>query len=98
MMDWSGHMSTAGWIFSVLWTVIIIALVVVAVVWLVSALSERRDRGTTSRASAREILDQRLASGELTIEQYEQLRDTLGDGRADAGSRQVPPRPASAHG
>ena len=94
-MDWSGHMSTAGWIFSVLWTVIIIALVVVAVVWLISALSERRDRGTAPARSARELLDERLASGELTIEQYEQLRDTLGDGSAQTGSRQ---RPAGAHG
>lgn len=98
MMDWSGHMSTAGWIFSVLWTVIIIALVVVAVVWLVSALSERRDRGAAAGPTAREILDQRLASGELTVEQYEQLRDTLGDGRALTGSRKPPPRSASAHG
>jgi putative membrane protein len=81
-MYWNGHMSAAGWILSVLWTLIIIALVVAAIVWLISALGSRENRSTTSEAdepSAREILDRRLASGELTVEQYEQLREKIGD-------------------
>jgi hypothetical protein len=93
-------MSTAGWIFSVLWTVSIIALVAVAVLWLVSALGERRDRRAASRASAHEILDLVLVSGERepTIEQYQQLNEALGDAQPHTNSKQHPRRPAVAHG
>src|SRR5512142_2814679 len=81
-MYWNGHMSTGGWILSVLWTVIIIALVIAGIVWLVSALNNRGSGATASSGparggSARDILDRRLASGELTIEQYQELRDAL---------------------
>jgi len=81
-MYWNGHMSTAGWILSVLWTLIIIALVVGGIVWLVSALGNRENREVAAKGSgpsAREILDRRLASGELTVEEYEHLRETIGD-------------------
>jgi putative membrane protein len=81
-MYWNGHMSAAGWILSALWTAIIIALVVAGIVWLVSALGNRENREAAAKGpepSAREILDRRLASGELTVEQYNQLRETIGD-------------------
>ena len=99
-MYWYGHMSAAGWILSVLWTLIIIALVVAGIMWLISALSSRQNRGPSAEASgpsAREILDRRLASGELNVEQYKQLRDTIGDAAPPAGGT-APPRPASAPG
>ena len=99
-MYWNGHMSAAGWILSALWTLIIIALVVAGMMWLISALSSRHNRGPSaeaSRPSAREILDRRLASGELNVEQYKQLRDTIGDAAPPAGGT-GPPRPASAPG
>ena len=82
MMDWRGHMSTGGWILSVLWTLIIVALVVAGIVWLISALSTRGAAPQASGASAREILDRRLASGELTIEQHQHLRAAIGDATA----------------
>ena len=97
-MYWSGHMSAAGWILSVLWTLIIIALVVAGMMWLISALRNQQNRGPSAEASgpsAREILDRRLASGELNVEQYKQLRDTIGDAAPPAG-RTGPPHPASA--
>lgn len=98
-MYWSNHMSTGGWILSIVWTVIIVALVVAGIVWLMSALSARGADGTASTraqapaASVREILDRRLASGEITIEQYEQLRDALGDQTPPAMDSR-PSRPA----
>jgi putative membrane protein len=91
-------MSTAGWILSVVWTLIIIALVVAGIVWLISAFGNREDRGPAtagSAPSAREILDRRLASGELSVEQYQQLRETIGD-PATTAEGTGPPRPASA--
>jgi putative membrane protein len=100
VMYWSNHMSAGGWILSVLWTLIIIALVVAGVVWLISAASNREPQQPASNAragSAREILDRRLANGELTVEQYKQLRETISDpapATPDTGSR----RPAGAPG
>lgn len=99
-MYWNGHMSAAGWILSVLWTLIIIALVVAGIVWLVSALGNRETRAPAAEGSgqsAREILDRRLANGELTVEQYKQLRETLSDSAPSARDK-APPRPASAPG
>ena len=99
-MYWNGHMSAAGWILSVLWTLIMLVLVVAGILWLVSALGNRENRPAASQASdasSREILDRRLASGELTVEQYKQLRETIGDPPPTARGT-GPPRPASAPG
>jgi putative membrane protein len=97
MMYWGDHMSTGDWVFSLLGTLIVLALIVATIVWLVSTLSDR-GRGTNASApSAREILDRRLASGELTVEQYEQLREALSDGQSATRDPQ-PPRPAGESG
>ena len=90
MMYWNGHMSTAGWILSIVWTLIIIALVIAGIVWLVSAVSTRGTEMRASSASARAILDRRLASGELTIEQYNQLRETIDHPKHPAGDARAP--------
>lgn len=58
MMYWGSHMSAVSWIFSIFGTVIILALIVVAIIWLVS------DRRLGREASAGEILDRRLAGRE----------------------------------
>lgn len=100
MMYWNGHMTTGGWIISILWTVIIFALIVGAIVWLVAELSGRNasTAETTSEGSAREILDRRLAKGELTIDQHKELRDAINGGAAPAGGQPRPSEPASAPG
>jgi putative membrane protein len=90
MMYWGNHMSTGGWIFSVLATLIFLALIVALILWLLSPTTGASQHGD-SRESPNEILDRRLASGELTIEQYRQLRDTL-------GAPGAPPAPAASHG
>ena len=101
MMYWNGHMTAAGWAMAILWTVIILALIAGALYWLVSELSRRnpRDAAATGDGSAREILDRRLAKGELTVEQYKELRATL-DGEATVVTDKppLPSRPASAPG
>lgn len=63
---------------------VIVVAVVAAIVTLVVVLTRRAASGarpaqTPSSAgpSARELLDRRLATGEITPEQYEQLRRTL---------------------
>jgi putative membrane protein len=100
MMYWNGHMTTAGWIIAVLWTVIIFLLIAGGIYWLVNALSGSsggEQPPAAGEGSAREILDRRLAKGELTIEQYKQLRDALDDGPST--QQPAPPaRPAGAPG
>ncbi|HEY7893143.1 MAG TPA: hypothetical protein VIC05_13130 [Solirubrobacteraceae bacterium] len=102
MMYWNGHMSTGGWIISVLWTVIVLALVAAAIVWLISALSRGNpvDRSAVDRseASAREIIDRRLAQGEITIAEYGRLRDALSGKAAQVPVESGSAQPASPSG
>jgi uncharacterized membrane protein len=94
-MYWSGHMTTGGWILSILWTAIVIALVVALIVWLASS-ARPSDARSDDQGSARDILDRRLASGELTLEQHERLRSALSDHSGPEGGSA--PRPAGAPG
>jgi uncharacterized membrane protein len=88
-MMYGNHMGTGGWIFSIFGTLIVIALVIATILWLASS---RREGSQASAESAGAILDRRLASGEITSSQYDELRQTL---TAGTSSRQ---RPASAAG
>jgi len=101
MMYWNGHMTTGGWIISILWTLIIFALIAGAIAWLVAELSGRNATSTietTSEGSAREILDRRLAKGELTIDQHKELRDAIDGGPTQAGGKPRPSQQASTPG
>ena len=103
-MYWGDHMSAGGWIFSILASLVFLALIVALIYWLLSATtgSSNTARGD-SRESAGEILDRRLASGELTVEQYRQMREALdtrgrsqAPARASHGPQPSPPRAAGA--
>jgi len=74
------HMSTGGWVFMGLGMLVLIVLVVVLVVWLVS--QQRSSAGPPPGRSARETLDHRLVSGEITPDQYDELRQKLDPGAA----------------
>lgn len=91
MMYWGNHMGAGGWIFSILASLIFLALIGALIFWLLSATTSGGGNltRTGSRESPKEILDRRLASGELTVEQYRHLHDTL-DG---AGQPSAPPAP-----
>lgn len=81
--------STGGWIFSVLGMLILLALVVGLLVVLASGLNKRRPEEPPDPESPQQILDRRLASGELTLEQYERLRETIAH---DLDAANTPPR------
>ena len=70
-MMWGYGFGWFGWVFMMAWWV----LLVLGVIWLVRAVSDRSDRDATS--SARRILDERFASGELSPEEYEARRRVL---------------------
>ncbi len=84
MNGWDGGMGWGGWFFmSVLWVVLL-----VVIVWAAAQLFPgRRDAAATAGPAtlppapapedARQILDRRLASGEIDVETYENLRDAL---------------------
>ena len=79
MMDWGDrghHMTTGGWIFMALGMLVLIVLVVVLVMWIVSQ-QRQPNRALAPGVSAREALDHRLVSGEITAEQYDELRRRL---------------------
>ncbi len=94
MMNWSDHMGTGGWVFAILCMAIVLALVAAGFVWLVSTRGNREGGGPGPGPTAREILDRRLANGELAIEQHRQLRDALGEG----SPARDPQRPAGSTG
>ncbi|MGE5281065.1 MAG: SHOCT domain-containing protein [Chloroflexota bacterium] len=84
---WSNHMGDWGagwWILMAFMMVVFWGLVIVGVVWLVRSLIDSA-RGPR-RAGALEVLDHRLASGEITPEEYRERRAMLSGRRPDDGS------------
>jgi putative membrane protein len=74
MMGYGWGMGTAGWIFMVLFWVVVIGLVVWAVVTLTpGSRSDARARAETPQ----EILDRRFALGELDAEEYRRAHEEL---------------------
>ena len=68
-MMWGYGFGWFGWLLMTAWWVLVIA----GVVWLVRTASSRGTAGD----GARRILDERFASGDLTVEEYEQRRRAL---------------------
>ena len=97
MMYWGDHMGTGGWIFSILGTLIILGLVVGLIYWAVTASGQRGNTATATEETPREILDRRLASGEITVDQYAQLREALSDAPSTTSDSR-PRDPAGAPG
>jgi putative membrane protein len=89
-MDFSGHMTTGAWILSILGIAILVALAVGMIVVLVSAMT-RPGSSRGSEHAAGEILDLRLARGELTITEYNELRDALAHSEHRAPSKPEAP-------
>lgn len=73
----TSHMDGWGagsWVLMSLGMVVFWALLVVAVVWLVRSLS---DGGSRRPLSAAELLERRLAEGEISVDEYRQRKDAL---------------------
>lgn len=69
----SGHWFGMGW-FGAAMMVAVWVLFVLGIVWLVRSVSAQ---GHSSDGNARRILDERFASGELSVEDYEARRKAL---------------------
>jgi putative membrane protein len=84
-MGWGHHMEDWGagwWIIMALGMVLFWGLVLVGVVWLVRSLPWRAEHHSTS---ALEVLDRRLAAGEISAEDYRERRAIL-EGKPPAHS------------
>ena len=81
------HMHGAGWGWWLLMSLGFIALCVALVfliIWLVRGAQPSRSREPQeppARASALEVLQRRLAAGEISVEQFEEIRTHIDDGR-----------------
>lgn len=74
MMDWYGGMGAGGWILTMLVWVVLIALIV----WVAVRLFPTR--GTQAEETIErpeELLDRRLARGEIDPDTYDKLREKL---------------------
>ena len=79
MHDWGG----GWWVVMVLAMLLFWGLVIAGIVWVVRAATG--DRAAAGTKGAREILDERLATGEISVEEYERRRALL------VGKRSGPP-------
>ena len=79
--DGWGHMDMdSGWgIVMVAGMILLWGLVIAGIVWLLHDLAGRRERG--SGRTPLDVLDHRLASGEITPQEYEERRRLLSPGR-----------------
>jgi uncharacterized membrane protein len=84
MMYWGNHMTTGGWILSILGTLIIIGFIVGAIMWLASTARNPTDDRVSPTETAREVLDRRLASDEITPAHYDELRESLQESEASS--------------
>ena len=71
-----GYMGIWGW----LWMLLFWGGLVVLVIWLISQLfptTKQQDSRSGPPPSAKEILDMRYAQGELSRDQYQEIKQTL---------------------
>ncbi len=96
-MMYGHHMGAGGWVLSIFVTLGVLAL---AVFFVVTVLNNQRSSAAPSTGagsgmrseSARELLDRRLASGEIGEEEYRRIRQTLSEPHvADAVGSGSPP-------
>ncbi len=94
MHDGWGWWMLVGWIW--------MAFVVGLIIWAVYAIIQRLEAGTADRHetqhSAGEILDRRYARGELTADQYQEMRRHLQSPSTPAEKISVNPRRDAMHG
>ena len=80
MGDWDGGMGAAGWLLMTVFWVVLLA----AIVWAVASLfPARRDGSTVLPERPEDVLDRRLAQGEIDSATYDELRGKLRAARAE---------------
>lgn len=70
------HIGWGWWLLMSVGMVAFWTLLVYGLVWLVRGVAPR-PRQDVPQETPKEILDRRLAAGEITVDEYERLRDAL---------------------
>ena len=82
MMDgggWGGGMGPVGWTLMIVFWVALIALIGFAIVRLFPSMQQGASNAESPTPTPRQLLDERLARGEIDVETYESLRKVLAD-------------------
>jgi putative membrane protein len=77
--DFTMHMDGWGagaWILMALGMALFWGLIILGLVWLVRSFGEG---GSKNRLDAREVLERRLAEGDISVEEYRERREALSD-------------------
>lgn len=74
-VEWNGHMNDGWWVVMIVGMVLFLVLAILGIVWLFRDLA--RSREATAEPDPLAILDRRLASGEVSPEEYSRIRATL---------------------
>jgi putative membrane protein len=74
-MDWGYGMGGGEWLLMTGFWVVLIAVLVGLAAWIFPR--QARQTPSAPAGSAREVLDQRLARGEIDVETYRAVRDEL---------------------
>ena len=81
MSNWNGSWDWSSWtamgLMMLLFTAVLVALIIAGVVWATRSTSSHR-----SFEPPRDVLDRRLAAGEISQEQYVQARALIEDAAA----------------
>ena len=77
MGGWDNGMGGGGWILMILTWIVFIALIVWAIARLFPALSGGDGRRGADAETPREVLDRRLARGEIDVDEHRRLREAL---------------------
>lgn len=95
MWYWGGGMHWWGWLLGFLGMVVFWGLLIWGVWYMFTGVSSSSRRVQPTAPPAKQILDERLARGEITPEEYRRLRDLMtgaDHGGADAESTAGHPR------
>ncbi len=75
MMNWGYGMGWFGWIFMIIFWIVVIAGVVILIRWM--APFGEKSRRPESQETAIDILKKRYAKGEITKEEYEKIKKDI---------------------
>lgn len=77
-VEWNGHMNDGWWVVMVVGMILFLTLAILGILWLARDLGRGQEQSIAlPRQDPLAILDQRLASGEISPEEYRERRMTL---------------------
>jgi uncharacterized membrane protein len=87
-------MGAGGWVFMAIIAVVLLGLLAAFIVWLMQDQRRRPHRDHyVAGGTAAEILDRRLATGEIGVQEYERLKASLATPAVRPASASEPPTP-----